>query len=567
MTLIFLATTSIRVSVLLVLGLTAARLLTRWSAAIRHDVLATTIWCALVAPLLIAIMPAWHVTIGQNLQVAALLDAHREAPAASVETTFASAESTPGLTPTTSRRSAGRSLDISTWLSWLWGVGALLSGLTLLAGLLHLHLIASRSVIVNGGAWNEGLRALQSDDRRLSRAVLLQSEHPSLLVTWGLLRPRIILPRGAGDWAAGRIRVVLAHEAEHIRRRDWLMQLAAELLRALTWFNPLAWITADRLRLESEKACDDAVLDRGIAPAEYAEHLVDLARTLTRPRVWAPAPAMARASSLERRVTAMLADRSVQRPAPRLLRFSIVAVGLALTVSIASFAAQAQFATLSGTVRDQLGGTIPRVTLSLTHAQSGAKHEIKSNDAGLFEFVGLPPGNYTLDAGSMGFRYMRSTVQVAAGQTIRRDLMLELGTLQETISVVDGPPASPSARQRASGLDAAATCAAQPNSGGIKPPTKIADTKPTFPASMRGTTTGGKVELQATIGVDGAIKALRTVEATNVDFEQAAQEAVRQWRFTPTLLNCIPVEAEMNVLTAFRPEASIPPPPAAPPAR
>ena len=38
------------------------------------------------------------------------------------------------------------------------------------------------------------------------------------------------------------MRIVLGHELAHIRRYDWLMHLAAALLRAAYWFNPLVWI-------------------------------------------------------------------------------------------------------------------------------------------------------------------------------------------------------------------------------------------------------------------------------------------------------------------------------------
>ena len=103
--------------------------------------------------------------------------------------------------------------------------------------------------------------------------VLLQSDHPTLLVTWGLLRPKIILPAAAREWAADRMRVVLCHELAHIRRGDWAAQMTAELLRSIYWFNPLMWIASTRLRRESEQACDDEVLNLGIDGPEYAGHL------------------------------------------------------------------------------------------------------------------------------------------------------------------------------------------------------------------------------------------------------------------------------------------------------
>ncbi len=107
-----------------------------------------------------------------------------------------------------------------------------------------------------------------------------QSDHPSLLVTWGLARPKVILPSSADEWSDDRARVVMSHELAHIRRGDWIVQLSAELLRAFYWFNPLMWIACRRLRLESEHACDDEVMSRGVEGSDYATHLIELARAL-----------------------------------------------------------------------------------------------------------------------------------------------------------------------------------------------------------------------------------------------------------------------------------------------
>ena len=261
----------------------------------------------------------------------------------------------------------------------------------------------------------------------------------------------------------------------------------------------------------------------------------------------------------------MLDSHVSRRPLTRLARLSLISVGLALTASIASFAAQSNFSTFTGTVRDQLGGTIPSVTLMLTHGQSGATHSVKSNTAGTFEFVGLPSGNYTLTIKAMGFKGAERALQFSSGQTIRQDVALEVGTLQETITVRDGPSSSTPPRPFAPGPAKSSACLAQPNSGGIMPPTKVHDVKPIYPLAFRGSKTEGRVELQAVIGVNGAVRTIQTVEATNPDFELAAQEAVRDWRFTPTLLNCVPIEVSMNVLTRFAPEPAAPPPPPPPP--
>src|SRR5207342_2526847 len=88
--------------------------------------------------------------------------------------------------------------------------------------------------------------------------------------------PTIILPVGAEEWSDDRRRAVLLHELAHIRRRDLIGHIIASAACAVYWFNPFVWAAARRLRVESELASDDVVLESGVRPSEYAQHLLDL---------------------------------------------------------------------------------------------------------------------------------------------------------------------------------------------------------------------------------------------------------------------------------------------------
>ena len=99
----------------------------------------------------------------------------------------------------------------------------------------------------------------------------------------------------------------LAHELAHVKRRDCFTQAMAHLACAAYWFNPLVWIAARRLRAERESACDDLVLAAGTRGSDYAEHLLDIARSL-RSGAWPTwsAVTMAHRSQLEGRLMAIL---------------------------------------------------------------------------------------------------------------------------------------------------------------------------------------------------------------------------------------------------------------------
>lgn len=150
---------------------------------------------------------------------------------------------------------------------------------------------------------------------------LLEGDAEAMPITFGVLRPTLLLPATAREWSKARQNAVLRHELEHIRRRDSLSQLIAELGCALFWFNPLMWYAARRLRVEREHACDDAVLSAGSRPADYAAELVDIARALrSRRATEAAAIAMAGSSDLRSRVSSLLdTQRRRERPGARLL--------------------------------------------------------------------------------------------------------------------------------------------------------------------------------------------------------------------------------------------------------
>jgi TonB family protein len=454
---------------------------------------------------------------------------------------------------------------MSVWLQRCWVAGAVASFMVLGVGLARLRRLASRARRVESGHWVD----LAADIRRalgLRRTVdILQSDHPALLVTWGLARPAIMLPAGAQTWSRERARLVLHHEMEHIRRGDWIVQLLGEILRAVYWFNPLVWIACRRLRRESEHACDDAVLSRGVEPTDYAALLVDLARTLNAGRtVHVPAPAMARASSLEGRVSAMLNARLNRSPITRSTRIATVILFLCVTVPMSGLAAQ-HFSTFSGTLVDQTNAVLPNVAVMVTNPAAQTRHEVRSDRTGHFEVLGLPDGEYQVSIAEPGFATVIEPISIA-GRDVTRTFQMHVGDLHETLSITSGGPAYTSdpelrtkARQRAEqrmqkvaercGGNGAAT-AASGVGGNILQPTKIADVKPRYPENLQAAKVGGIVILEVLIGTDGAVRDVQ-VSSGDPDLGHAAVEAIRQWEFSPTYLNCTPVEVRMGVTANF----------------
>ena len=84
-------------------------------------------------------------------------------------------------------------------------------------------------------------------------------------MTWGWLRPVVLLPGDSEVGRPERRHVVLLHELAHVKRLDCLTQQLAQLSCAVYWFNPLSWWASMRMMVERERACDDLVLLSGVA--------------------------------------------------------------------------------------------------------------------------------------------------------------------------------------------------------------------------------------------------------------------------------------------------------------
>jgi hypothetical protein len=296
-------------------------------------------------------------------------------------------------------------------------------------------------------------------------------------------------------------------------------------------------------------------MSRGVHGPDYATHLIELARTLNQQRrhVWFPAPAMARPSSLERRVRAMLNAQLDRGRISGITRAAIFLLLFAVTAAIA--AAQSGFATFAGTIADEQGRAVQGVTVALVNEARQAKYEVKSNADGRFEFVGLPAGEYAFEARGIGFQSIKDTITVA-GQNLQRSYTLKIGTLQETVTLRFNPNEAAQPVNDTPGLGKLfvakkTECVPSPGGGYIVPPKKIRDASPYYPSSLRGTWTEGVVKMRARIGVDGYVADVSLAGDAHPELAQSAIAAGREWRYTETLLNCAPVEVLMDVTVNF----------------
>ena len=86
--------------------------------------------------------------------------------------------------------------------------------------------------------------------------------------------------------------------------------------------------------------------------------------------------------------------------------------------------------------------------------------------------------------------------------------------------------------------------------GQVKAPNKIKDVKPVYPAIAKSANVVGTVTIEATVGPEGKVIDAKIVRSIPM-LDQAALDAVRQWEYTPALLNGKPVPVVINVTINF----------------
>ena len=150
--------------------------------------------------------------------------------------------------------------------------------------------------------------------------------------TWGVRRAVVLLPAEAAEWSKTHLIAALRHELAHVARRDYFTRWLSYSVCALYWPNPLTWIAARELKAAQEQACDDVVLRAGTPCVDYATMLFETAQACTgAPLRWRNAIAMARPSTLQNRVIAVVDETRDRRPAGS---FAKLLIGMAVACAV-----------------------------------------------------------------------------------------------------------------------------------------------------------------------------------------------------------------------------------------
>lgn len=259
-------------------------------------------------------------------------------PAEDTEPTTAVAPIPVRVTPPAEAAAEPRRADVSTAsiLVSIWLLGAVACLARSLVGLALLY----------WRAWRAEPIAEEDLPAGSGSAAVRESRAVDSPLTLGLFRPVILLPAGWRGWSDSQLTMVLAHESAHVRRRDFLAGLAAELAVCLFWFHPLVRWLAGRLRLEQEYAADAWAASAAGDAMAYVRCLARLALEGGAGR-GSPAPALwRRRPEILRRIDMLRCNRGEHpRRLGRGMAGAVVGLAAAACVAVAGVGAGALRAT------------------------------------------------------------------------------------------------------------------------------------------------------------------------------------------------------------------------------
>src|SRR5258705_8487348 len=132
--------------------------------------------------------------------------------------------------------------------------------------------------------------------------------------------------------------------------------------------------------------------------------------------------------------------RATVRARYRVLLLTFLLPALMLTTAVPA-RAQANSASIAGTITDSQGGVLPGVTLTVTNAESGTVRTSVTEADGKYRVAGIAPGRYNLTADLPGFQTIAvKDITLQIGQEFSRDFQLALSTLQESVTVTGEAP-------------------------------------------------------------------------------------------------------------------------------
>ncbi|MDQ2710739.1 MAG: TonB family protein [Acidobacteriota bacterium] len=200
-------------------------------------------------------------------------------------------------------------------------------------------------------------------------------------------------------------------------------------------------------------------------------------------------------------------------------------------------------ATVSGSIFDPSGAAIPDAKVLVLNPDTGTKQEAVTGADGKFSVSDTPAGEYILRVEKPGFASILQEFNLQDDSKIDREFTMNVGHVQQEVRVA------------AKGSPVESFVPGMPKrvriGGQVAQANLISKKQPVYPSAAKADGVQGTVELETVISREGAPLEIRVIRSPSDDLSESALEAVRQWRYKPTLLNGNPIEIVTDVIVNY----------------
>jgi len=257
------------------------------TAALRHFVLSFALICLLLFPLLSTLPTGWETSLLPSWSIDKDVKITANAAAANANLTGTSEalllsghkKITDYVSSESIRQNKPLTNNLKLVLFIFWSIIFLFLITKLLLGLYGAHRLTRQGEKLASFSWRRLIEKVITTLRLKRNIQLLRHSLIKSPLTWGMIKPVIIMPDEAQNWTREQCYSALFHEMSHIKRGDFLVRIIARISCAVFWFNPLVWLVYKTMKNEQEKACDEYVIRAGVLPSTYASNLLSIRRT------------------------------------------------------------------------------------------------------------------------------------------------------------------------------------------------------------------------------------------------------------------------------------------------
>jgi TonB family protein len=498
--------------------------------------------------------------------------------------------------PVSPHRTPARSLPWSQALLLILAAGCAARALWLGAGFVKLH------------RWRRDAREFSGLAPRLDALRAAVAPHAGLRlssslsgpVTFGLRRPIILLPARFAELPPDIQEAIVCHELLHVRRRDWIVTVAEQAVRAALWFHPAVWWLIGQAQLAREQTVDREVVALTGNRHQYLNALLAMAGN--RPALdLAPATLFLRKRHLKSRVALLLKEVTMSKH--NVITFCAASCGVLFAagwLALHTFPLQAAPAPQDPDAARLLHSVPPQyppealekhiegavvleahidaeghvsnakvlsgpeelhgaaLAAILQRHYSPAAMTLPTTTEVTIDFKlpkNGPPLPFTLKSiqieglSDMAHDALLQRLPVHPGDTVDMDSMRSVGRVVRAFDddlVTSTRPAEGILRISLAPREQTAPPTRIRVGGNVQQAKLLVKVNPVYPPLAKSAGIEGVVRLQATLGKDGAVENLTLLEGHPL-LAAAAMDAVRQWQYQTTLLNGDPVEVLTQV--------------------